>query len=402
MSDVQAVEVADGQNGPPQRAFQRSRTANRFQELDPPRATIRRVRILTRYLVARFLGYFAAFLIISILTIVIVEMMLNLGDMLQGDRGLPGIASYLLLRVPSYYLRDLLPVTAFAAAFFTLATAARWLELTGMKTGGLSIRRVSAPLLGVGLLLSAATFVIHETIVLDATRRWNQRDSENRPVTFRQGSFWYHRGGTIYNIDDADRTTNTLRGVRIYEVDDHGHLIRSIEAPRAVIDSPERWRFEAPLVRRFGTDVDAPPTVVRHEGEVALALEDPTGLELMSADVASLSVLELQQLIERAERDGPAPARPRALLHARLAEPLTLALFVLTAIPLGARVERTGAQGITLPALYGVGVAAVFFALRSLVDSLATNGLIPPAPAPWLLLAGFTGWAGWRYIDMPS
>ena len=76
------------------------------------------MRILTRYLVARFLGLFAVFLILSMGTIIVMEMMLNLGDMLKGDRGLPGAASYLILRIPSYYLGDLIPIVAFAAGWY--------------------------------------------------------------------------------------------------------------------------------------------------------------------------------------------------------------------------------------------------------------------------------------------
>ena len=117
-----------------------------------------RVRILTRYLVARFLGFFAAFLIVSLLTIAVVEMMLNLGDMLRADAGLPGVATYLLLRLPAYYLRDLVPIVAFASAFFTLGTAARWLELLAAKAGGISTQRLSLPMLGAALLLTALTF----------------------------------------------------------------------------------------------------------------------------------------------------------------------------------------------------------------------------------------------------
>jgi lipopolysaccharide export system permease protein len=361
------------------------------------------VRILTRYLVARFLGLFAAFLIVSTLTIVIVEMMLNLGDMLQGDRGMPGIASYLFLRLPAYYLRDLVPIVAFAAAFFTVGTAARWLELMAMKAGGVSPHRAAAPILFTGLALTAVTFLVNETVVLDASRSWNQRNSEANPIAFRQGSFWYQRGRTIYNIADADRTTNTLRGVQIYELDEDRQLIRSIEAESAIVDDQERWMFRSPLVRSFDRQVPAaPPVSTQHVGEVILPLADESGGALMNADVSTLSVGELQQLILEQQRLGRDPDRPRALLHARLAEPFAVLLFILAAIPLGVRVERAGSQNMTLPALYGILIVAAFFSLRSVTTTLTTEGLLPPSPVPWLVIAGFAGFGAWRYVEMPA
>jgi lipopolysaccharide export LptBFGC system permease protein LptF len=123
---------------------------------------------------------------------------------------------------------------------------------------------------------------------------------------------------------------------------------------------------------------------------------------LMTADVTTLSVFELRQLIEQQQTRGVAPARPLALLHARLAEPFVVLLFVLAAIPLGARVERSGAQGMTLPALQGIVIIAAFFSLRSATNTLTASGLLPPTTFPWLLLAAFASFGVWRFAEMPS
>ena len=361
------------------------------------------MRILTRYLVARFLGFFAAFFIVSTVTITIVEMMLNLGDMLRGDGGLSDISSYLLLRLPAYYLRDLVPIVGFAAAFFTLGTAGRWLELLAAKAGGLSPQRIAAPLLVTALLLAGAAFLLNETWVLDATRRWNQRDEIANPIRFREGSFWYQRGRTIYNIGDADRATNTLRGVRIFELDDRGRLMRSIEAPAATLDAADRFEFQAPLVRRFDPDDRTrAPEIEDHRGVVSLPLQDQSGGALMNADLSTLSVRDLSQVVARQRARGEPAARPRALLHARLAEPWVVLVFVLVAVPFGVRAERGGSQGMTVAALYGIGLVTAFFALRSFVGTLTTNGLLPPSPGPWVLLAGFLALGSWRYARMPA
>ncbi len=361
------------------------------------------MRILTRYLVARFLGFFAAFFIVSTVTIAIVEMMLNLGDMLRGDGGLSDISSYLLLRLPAYYLRDLVPIVGFAAAFFTLGTAGRWLELLAAKAGGLSPQRMSAPLLVTALFLTVVTFFLNETWVLDASRRWDQRDELSNPIRFREGSFWYQRGRTIYNIADADRATNTLRGVRIFELDERGRLMRSIEAPTATLDASDHFVFQAPRVRRFDpVDRARAPDIEDHLEAASLSLQDESGGALMNADLSTLSVRELSQVIGQQAAAGEPAARPRALLSARLAEPWVVLLFVLVAVPFGVRAERGGSQGMTVGALYGMAGVTAFFALRSLVGTLTSSGLLPPVPGPWVLLAVFGAAGTWRYARMPS
>jgi len=361
------------------------------------------VRILTRYLVARFFATFIAFLVVSSATIVIVEMMLNLGDMLKRQTGLTGIINYLSLRLPAYYLRDLVPSVAFAAAFFTFGDSARAREILATKAGGLSPRRTATPVLISAMLLSAAAFVVNETLVLQATQLWNQRDSKSNPISFRQGSFWYQRGRTIYNIGDADRATNTLRGIQIYELDDQRRLLRSIEAERATVSGEHRWNFQAPLIRRFSpTQPEEPPITERHTGELTLDLAEEPGRALMNADVTTLSLSELQQVASYQQQRSRSTARPDALLHARMSDPFTTLLFVLAAIPLGIRVEARTGQGMTLSALYGIATVAAFFSLRSLAEALTTGGLLTPAQGPWTLVVAFGGFAGWRYARMPG
>ena len=361
------------------------------------------MRILTRYLVARFLATFVAFLVVSSATIVIVEMMLNLGDMLQRQTGLAGVVNYLLLRLPAYYLRDLIPTVAFAAAFFTFGSAARTREILATKAGGLSPRRTAAPVLISGMLLSAGAFVVNETLVLQATRLWNQRDSKSNPISFRQGSFWYQRGRTIYNIGDADRATNTLRGVQIYELDDRRRLLRSIEAERATVSGQNHWRFYAPLVRRFSpSDPKQPPVTTQHTGELTLDLAEESGRALMNADITTLSLRDLRQLASYQRQRSRSPTRPDALLHARMSDPFTAFLFVLAAIPLGIRVEARTGQGMTLSALYGIATVAAFFSLRSVAEALTAGGLLPSGPGPWALVAAFATFGGWRYARMPG
>ena len=126
------------------------RTGLRFSAAVPrvhSNARLLLVRILSRYFVARFLRYFVAIFVASALGIATVEMLLNFDDMLKGGHGTEGVVTYLLLRIPSYYLRELVPICTFAAAFTTLGLAARWFESTAAKAGGISPYRLILPVL---------------------------------------------------------------------------------------------------------------------------------------------------------------------------------------------------------------------------------------------------------------
>jgi len=319
------------------------------------------VRILQRYLAARFLGLFAALLVGSILTIVIVEMLLNFDNILKAQEGFPGVVRYLFLRIPSYYLRDLIPLTAFAAAFATLAITSRWREALAIKAGGIPPQRVVLPILLIGVLLAVAAFVLTETAVLRATRQWSRRGiGSSDPITFRWGSFWYHRGHTIYNIMDANRDARTLRGVKIWEVDERGRLLRSIRADRVVIQPGGEWRFHNSRIRRMDpANILTPPVFELFPGETVIELTDTTDTALMNADAAALPLHELRQYVQARRQEGDPAIHLETVFQKRLTDPLAVVIFVLLGIPLGLQVERT--RSIGLPALEGIGTLGLFF-----------------------------------------
>jgi lipopolysaccharide export system permease protein len=359
------------------------------------------VRILSRYFVARFLGLFVFILFAATMSIVVVEMLLHFDDMLKVGESASGVLTYLFLRIPSYYLRDLLPLTAFAAAFFAFGLAARWMELTAMKAGGVSPLRVALPVIGAAALLSLASFALSETLVVRTTQGWNHRVAGGaEPITFHRGSFWYHRGRTIYNIDEADREANTLRGLRLYELDDTGRLVRSVRARRVVVESDRVWRLEDAVIQHFDPRrADAPPQV-EHAAEARLELAEAADDVWMEADPAALPLSRLWESIRVRTRAGHAAHRFEAVLHARLAEPFAVTLFALLAVPLGLRVETTRSLGE--PALRGVIGLVVFFTLRNLATTLGAGGVVPAGIGPWGLLLLFGAWGAWRLARAPA
>jgi LPS export ABC transporter permease LptG len=358
------------------------------------------VRILSRYLVARFFALFATTLFVSTLAIVIVEMLLNFDNMLRVQKGAAGVLTYLLLRIPSYYLRDLVPVAAFTASFLSLGLAARWLEITAIKAGGISPQRVAFPVLLAAAFLALCDFAVNETWVVQATQQWKQqRRGETPEIEFGQGSFWYHRGRTIYNIGGADRATRTLRDVSLFERDREGRLVRSIHAEQIRIDVEHRWHFEDAVIRRFDPlRSDRAPRVETLK-ETVMRFDHRNDIALMDADATLLSVPRLREYILARLREGDAVQRLVAVFHARLTDPIAVLLLAMLAIPLALRVEQTRSLG--QPALLGVGAVAAFFLVRNVGVTLAAEGVLPPAAAPWLVLMLFAGLGVWSFARIP-
>ena len=360
------------------------------------------MRILSRHFLANYLFLYFAILVASNLIIVVIELMLNFDDVLDYRDGILGVATYLFLRLPSYYLPYLIPVASFGAAFLCLGMAARAQELIAIKAGGISPYRVTVPVLFAAMLLSAVTLVINETIVLDAVKEF-QRIEENvdgAELTQSSGSFWYHKGDFLYKVESADRSARTLQGISIYERDRAGHLLRSIEAETAQIGEDQLWRLQDATIRTFdlGDPTAAPETVL--QAETVLELGQTGELALLGADAANLSLLRLREYIAALSHSGRTTTRYQALFHSRLAEPLTVLLFALLAIPIGLEVERS--RNIAVATIQGIVIVGVFYGLQATMLLLAIEGIAAAILSPWILLVIFSGYGSWRYARIPS
>jgi LPS export ABC transporter permease LptG len=354
------------------------------------------VRTLSHYFVARYLTLFAAFLLGSTLTITVVELLLNYDDMLEQGSGYSGALTYVFLRIPSYYLRDLIPISAFAASFSAIGLGVRWLEITAIKAGGISPLRIALPILASSLALSAATHLVGESLVIPATRGWNeQQQAEDSELVFRRGAFWYHSGRSIYNIMSADSETNTLRGVEIFRRTERGRLEQNIWADEVHVLPDGTWHMERANVRHFDPEHPAKETRVEIGIPLDLQVGKDRDLLLRQTDAASLSLPALAEYLDRHTDDQHSGSRANrrrlhALLHHRISEPMLVVLFTLLAMPLAFRV--TPGSSLAPASIFAIVTLSAFFLLRSLAGSLADEGLLSGPVAVWTLISAFALW----------
>jgi len=353
--------------------------------------------VLSRYLLARFVLSFVAVLAALSLAVAIIDLLGDFDDVVASSQGFAGALLYIGLRIPSQWLPLLVPVAAFVAAFVALGTSARALEFVAIKAGGVSPLRVLVPVIVAGAVVSGLGLAANETLGIRAHDAWRRHLRGEDQVEFRRGSFWYHKGRYVYNVRDADPQARQLHEVAIYELDPDGRLVRSIQAARARIAGDGSWQLDDAVIRRFQPGAPEAPVEFERLAHTRLVL---TGeLALLDAGVEGLSIADLREYRDGREESDPEAIRAAALLHDRITQPLSAFVFVLLAIPLGLRVERT--RSLAIPALEGLGALFVFITLREYGIALASQGVVGPVATPWLLLAAFGGSGAWLLARSP-
>ncbi|MCR9096858.1 MAG: LptF/LptG family permease [bacterium] len=361
------------------------------------------MRILSRYFATRFLGLFVMVLAASLLVLATLELVLNLEDVTGwgGSAGeaprdglsalstLSDAARALALRLTSYYLADVLPIASFIAVFTLFALSGRAMELVAIQAGGVRPARIILPVLTTALILSLASVVLHETLILRADRVWSRAESDvpiEAEIDFAQRAFWVQKGPLITNVGYADPETRTLHDVEIFERSQLGAVLRVIRTAKVAIEPSGAWRIDRGTIWRFDPiDFTADPEVDR---DVPLLL-DHEALQadlLVAADPALLPLQDLAAYLEDAPRaTSSSLRRVERRLHERLANPWLVLVFAWLAMPFAMRVDSRGR--IATPAVGAALTLSLFYVVQSAGQTLAQRELIPVGLTPWLTIA---------------
>ena len=344
-----------------------------------------------------YLGFFVTILIGSFLAIAIVEMLLKFDDIVERSPGLAGAAGYLALRIPSYYLRDLVPIVSFAASFCTVAGAARARETGALRAGGLSLRRTLLPLLGAATLLSVAALLAGETVVLQTKRAARLWESPGESDVLGPGASWLRRGDRIYSIRNTDPDGRLLRGVDLYDLSPEGRLLNSLRADVVHVEDSGRWHFVDATTHSFDPADPTAPAQTQHGVEGRLPpLADPD----LASSPLDATTLGLRELLDPGARRGvESERRMQSELHARLADPAAVLVFALLAVPFGLSIER--GRSAASAALGGIACVGLYHAIRGVGVAIAAGGLLSAAATPWLVLACFAVVGVWRFARLP-
>jgi lipopolysaccharide export LptBFGC system permease protein LptF len=159
-----------------------------------------------------------------------------------------------------------------------------------------------------------------------------------------------------------------------------------VTAERVSVVEDDRWILRNARIRRYDPeDPAASPTVEEvSEKPIEMAGND---LELLDAGGQTLSVPQLLDVIAIRTGENRPAHRYASMLHARLAQPATVLVFALLALPIGLTVERT--RSLAISALLGIGLVAGFLTCWQVASLLGRSGFPAAVLGPWLVLVLF-------------
>ena len=364
--------------------------------LGVPRAATLRIPLLPGLVDTYVLSSFAFFFLVLLASFVLMAHTFIFFELLSDifTHSIPWqrVLTYHIFLTPKL-IYDSAPMSVLVAVLVTFGVLAKNNEVTAMKACGVSLYRLTTPILVASVLLSGALFAFDHYYIPGANRIQDGilNEIKGRPAQtyLRPDRKWiFGQGSRIYYYKYFDAAENLMVGVNVYELEPGTFRLR-----RHISSESARWE---PTVRRWifqnGWKRDIQGVRVANyepfEATTFAELTEPPGWFLKEVkQEKQLNFQELGNYISELEQSGFDTVRLKVQLHKKFAVPVFALIMALISAPFA---FLTGKKGAMAPVGVSFGIAIAYWAFSKLFEEIGNLAQLPPPMAAWSPDALFT------------
>ena len=341
------------------------------------------MRLLDRYVIRNFLQVYI-YCIAGFLSVwLIFDVSDNISTFIDQRFGFVLTVRYYLTQVPEVFI-ILLPVSLLLALLFALGRMSRSNEIVSMLTAGVSIPRVLAPLIGMGLLTVAGSLALNYSLAPHAEMAKKNFIANARAHQYSvQGQIFRNRTDLRTWFIQSFRPGHDLfNNVQVLQQDANDNIVENYLAARAIYDpNAKTWELQDVKVVHYDSAGNITDEKMMPSLKIEHWTETPFRLGSANERAEYLSFPELREYLHfNADFPVALLAPFRTHLHYRMALPWTCLVVVCIAAPLGIGYSRRGVLASVASAV--VLVFSMNF-LTHLFLALGEGDRISPIVAAW-------------------
>jgi lipopolysaccharide export system permease protein len=340
------------------------------------------MRILTRYVAKAYLRMLALCMGAFVAIYLVVDFMEKIARFTRMGAHWQHIVLFFIAKTPEI-VSQAAPLAVLMATLLTLGTLSMNSELTAMRSCGIGLGRITAPILAIAFLVSVLSLLIGELVL---PRSYAQRtyiqevliEKKSPSIYFRQHNIWHREEGMILKAALFDPARQSLKGITLWQFKEGGEPVRRTDAASGVLGA-EGWVLQDAVVREFKSgEVAATSKVDRLP--VPLKLK-PDDLKVLGKYSDSMTIAELGHYCDKLRAGGYDPTRYLAQMHSRFSLPFGSAIMAFLGIPFALRGGRS--SGIAFGIGLSLGIGFLYVIVNSVIISFGQVGLLPPVVAAW-------------------
>ncbi len=295
----------------------------------------------------------------------------------------------ILLKYYAYYLPaigyQMIPTACLLATIFTLSNLNKSSELVALFSMGMSLARVSLPILTLVSMISAFSFWLGDTLLPQLNQKKNYIlyvDIKKQPglySTVKTNKIWYRSENILFNIQSLNATQKKAQGISLYYFDPSWQLNQIISAKNVTM-LDNIWELRDGRVTLFSQDVSFPLVKSFDQKKVAMS-EEVADLQSASHSSDVLSIKKLKKFIKKNKESGLETLDYEVDYQAKFGYAFAAFVMSLLGIPFSVKRERSG--GGMANAGICLGLTFLFWAMYSSMLSMGKHGVIPPFLSAW-------------------
>jgi lipopolysaccharide export system permease protein len=340
--------------------------------------------ILDRYVIKEYIMLFLLILVSFTVLFLIIDLFERMRMFLSNHATANQMVTYLIFMIPMI-ISQTIPVAVLLASLIVFSNLSRYSEILAMKANGISLYRISLPVVIIAFFICILSFLFNEYITPYANEKADYikrvEIEKQKPLgSFKQNQIWYRGAIGIYNFQMFDPATNSLNGITINYVDKNFSLNMRIDAEIARWEN-NQWVFHNLMITRF--KVGQFPSIEWASTKVIDLPEKPADFTSVQKEAIKMGYMELRRYVRKIQAEGYDATRYLVDMHGKVAFTLVSMILVIIGISFSLmKTERSG--GIMQCIGVGIVIGFSYWVVHALSMSFGRSGTIPPLLSAWI------------------
>ena len=364
-----------------------SRRFERKQPVSKPQSAGMRIvlfQLMDSYVLSTFLFYFVLWLGAFLTMEQVFTFFDLLGDVTQHRVPLSHVVKYHVFLTP-YFIYQTLPITVLLAVLVTFGVMTKSNEVTAFKACGISVRRLSMPVLLMSAVLSAGLFAADYSWIPRANQIQDEllNEIKGRPIQtyLHPERKWIIHNYRIFYVRGFDTAEQMMIEPYVFELDPKTfHLVRWINANRARYQpNIKQWVWEQGTARDICGIHECAHTDFQATTFPEIA-EVPEDFKIEAKQNQQMNYMGLGDYIRYLQVRGFDTQRLQVQYYEKFSVPMFGFIMALISVPFGFMVGNRGAMaGIGV----SIGVAVVYLGIGRLFEQMGNVNYLPAELAAW-------------------
>jgi len=294
------------------------------------------------------------------------------------------LQEYYLSMIP-FIIMHSAPVASLISTIYVISTMNKNDEITVMRASGISIGRILAPMIYLGLAISILVFGVSEKILPSAMKnseyikeKYMEKKIEDKNAEKKliHNIALYGKNDRLIFIKSYDGENNTARDITILQQDQNGNVMAKTDAREGKWQD-NLWKFSDILVYNLDKNgmVEGSPFFFE---ERTFDMESPPELIAKGTSYEFMSFKDLLNYINNFSNASPdIIKRLRVDLHQKMSMPFANLVLIFIGGAFALKIKRRGKAAAMMGMGMSIVIGFVYYAFMATFIALGKGGILP-------------------------